>query len=488
MTRLALPPSLKELGSPAPSLGLGLMLAWIYAPLLSGGNFYTAFHLSFGCTLLVVAGLYALRSRTSRPPARVPWAVAPWVACALMALSPVTVFFIDRDSAELQLLSGILGGVGASYCFCRWFLAYSALPVKTAVRHTLIAFATSAALRLGLTLLTEASDVATGVIVLAMPPVATWLMGRMSAPQEGVVLMSKTHEVAPESTGAQGAQSAQANAPSGTRAHGAKAGAGFAPILLEIVIYGLVFGFLRTELGGDSGTTYSMVIGHVLRIALPLFLLSWLAARLAGRDGGAERLRWPLTITAIALLAAVFLGGRGDETLSAVVLAVRSLISILIYIRLFEALYRTKLHPCVIYGVGRAAYELALVGGLFCYDQTVVRSALDALPSGVIYFLVASALVLLLGAFSRAATLPFMRSEPVSPGSIGARCEQIAIRFELTEREAQIMQMTCLGRSKKYIADELSLSEDTIRYHTKRYYRKLGIHNRQELLTLIGVE
>ena len=469
MTRPVTLPSLKDLGSLAPSVGLGLLLAWIYTPLLSGGDFYMAFHLSFGCTLLVVAGLYALRARASRQPARLAWLAAPWAGCALMALAPITVFFLDRGSAMLQVTSGVAGGIGASYCFCRWFLAYSALPVKTAVRHTLLAFAISALVRLGLTLLTGVSGIVTGAVVLAIPLISTWLMGRLSSPREGVLLLARTSE------------HTDAIRP-------AEARAGFAPILAEIVVYGLVFGFLRTEIGGGSDTTYSMVIGHVLRIALPLFLLSWLSARLAGHGDGAQRLRWPLTITAIALFAAVFLGGRGGETLSAVVLAVRSLISILIYIRLFEALFRTKLHPCIIYGVGRGVYELALTGGLACYDQTVVRTALDALPAGVIYFLVASALVLLLGAFSRAATLPFMRSEPVSPGSIGARCEQVAARFELTQREAQIMQMTCLGRTKKYIAEELSLSEDTIRYHTKRYYRKLGVHNRQELLTLIGVE
>lgn len=68
------------------------------------------------------------------------------------------------------------------------------------------------------------------------------------------------------------------------------------------------------------------------------------------------------------------------------------------------------------------------------------------------------------------------------------QCNRIATSYALTNRELEIMKMICRGRSKKYIAGELFLSEDTIRWHTKQLYRKLEIHNRQELLTKIGIE
>lgn len=55
----------------------------------------------------------------------------------------------------------------------------------------------------------------------------------------------------------------------------------------------------------------------------------------------------------------------------------------------------------------------------------------------------------------------------------------------LTEREAEILMMYAGGRSAVYIAEELYLSNYTVKTHLRRCYAKLGIHSRQELLDMI---
>lgn len=50
------------------------------------------------------------------------------------------------------------------------------------------------------------------------------------------------------------------------------------------------------------------------------------------------------------------------------------------------------------------------------------------------------------------------------------------------------MRLTCLGYTKRRAAEMLCLSEDTVRYHTKSLYRKLGVHSRQDLLDLLGIK
>ena len=40
------------------------------------------------------------------------------------------------------------------------------------------------------------------------------------------------------------------------------------------------------------------------------------------------------------------------------------------------------------------------------------------------------------------------------------------------------------GRSGAYIAQELTLSENTVKGHAKRLYAKLGVHTRQELINM----
>ena len=67
------------------------------------------------------------------------------------------------------------------------------------------------------------------------------------------------------------------------------------------------------------------------------------------------------------------------------------------------------------------------------------------------------------------------------------RCEDIGRSHGLTPREIEVMQLISLGRSKGYIAQCFSITENTARGYAKNVYRKLDIHSRQELLSLIGI-
>lgn len=50
----------------------------------------------------------------------------------------------------------------------------------------------------------------------------------------------------------------------------------------------------------------------------------------------------------------------------------------------------------------------------------------------------------------------------------------------LTEREIEILQYVAQGLSNKAISDELTLSENTIKYHLKNILQKLNVQNRTE--------
>ena len=68
------------------------------------------------------------------------------------------------------------------------------------------------------------------------------------------------------------------------------------------------------------------------------------------------------------------------------------------------------------------------------------------------------------------------------------RCAEIGEEHGLTKREIEVIQLICLGRSKSYIAETFDIAENTVRGYAKNAYRKLGIHSRQDLLTIVGVE
>ena len=57
--------------------------------------------------------------------------------------------------------------------------------------------------------------------------------------------------------------------------------------------------------------------------------------------------------------------------------------------------------------------------------------------------------------------------------------------YGLSAREREVVSEYSMGRSARFIADQLLLSEYTIKSHLRRAYSKLDVHSRQELLDLI---
>ncbi len=53
-------------------------------------------------------------------------------------------------------------------------------------------------------------------------------------------------------------------------------------------------------------------------------------------------------------------------------------------------------------------------------------------------------------------------------------------RADLTEREMDVLDQLCKGKSYKLIADALFISQDTVRSHIKSIYKKLEVNSKSE--------
>lgn len=49
----------------------------------------------------------------------------------------------------------------------------------------------------------------------------------------------------------------------------------------------------------------------------------------------------------------------------------------------------------------------------------------------------------------------------------------------LTPREIEVLRLVARGRSNHQIAQSLWVSQDTVRFHLRNAYRKLGVHSRR---------
>ena len=66
------------------------------------------------------------------------------------------------------------------------------------------------------------------------------------------------------------------------------------------------------------------------------------------------------------------------------------------------------------------------------------------------------------------------------------RIMRIDDRFGISAREAEVMELFACGRSANWIAEELVISNNTVRSHLRSIYTKLDVHSRQELLDFLS--
>lgn len=76
-------------------------------------------------------------------------------------------------------------------------------------------------------------------------------------------------------------------------------------------------------------------------------------------------------------------------------------------------------------------------------------------------------------------------AEPPIIDRLSKRCLQLSELYGLSSRETEVMELIARGFTGPAIAEQLFISENTMRTHNKRIYAKLGIHKKQELLELL---
>jgi DNA-binding NarL/FixJ family response regulator len=64
-----------------------------------------------------------------------------------------------------------------------------------------------------------------------------------------------------------------------------------------------------------------------------------------------------------------------------------------------------------------------------------------------------------------------------------AALEPESERSLLSEREIEILRLVAAGKSNRLIAEQLLISENTVKYHLKNILHKLGVSNRTEAVT-----
>lgn len=284
-------------------------------------------------------------------------------------------------------------------------------------------------------------------------------------------------------------------------------------IIGGIAVFGLALGLSRGFPAG-SPVPFGLPVRFVHQlgvVAISAGFLWWIGAK--GRHISFSLLwRLEIVIAAIGAFILMVLPGAATEIAVAIVNIADTLMLCVLFITAQDVARHSSLHPFVIFGGAWAARVLSRNLGRTVVFALSPMTQSESAVLGIIVFALSLSMVCLLtdnlprtrklfiyddesgeAAASHTASGP-AAYETESEGSTAANAaaassdeqvrEWLRAKHGLTAREIDVALLIARGRSKTFIANELFISENTVRTHSKNVYTKLGIHSREELISL----
>lgn len=164
----------------------------------------------------------------------------------------------------------------------------------------------------------------------------------------------------------------------------------------------------------------------------------------------------------------------------------------------FQYLMTCSLCSYLAKGLGQPPVWIVGLGTACLLAGQLVGSVLDVLVAdqvvlavSVSFFLMLAALIMTSGKNLRlgwGAVRP--GADDAMPAGVHrstlAACQLLASECGLSPRETDVMVQTVRGFSRRAVAQELCLSEETVKTHLGRVYQKTQVHARQELIELVA--
>lgn len=264
--------------------------------------------------------------------------------------------------------------------------------------------------------------------------------------------------------------------------------------LLCVAFSAFIVGIVRVgslAVGGSIGqTNESNMIG--LLAASVALLATWKLLYERVTLMRLYQILFPLTATAFLLLP--LLEGTFHQVVRSLVFLVFSVTSSLMVVSCARTARNQSLAPVLVYGLfAGVVYACSLAGsvvGLYVGAGRGVGLAELSVVALVAVYALSVAMVAPHGRKARRGKAA--SGEELSPSSVdvagdtvSAGCAVAVERYGLSRREAEVLDLLARGRDVPYVAEELVISKNTVRTHTKSIFAKTGVHSRQELIDLV---
>lgn len=202
---------------------------------------------------------------------------------------------------------------------------------------------------------------------------------------------------------------------------------------------------------------------------------------------------FPLTATAFLMFP--LFEGPLREIVTSLMFVVFSISSSLMVVSCARTARSQALPPVLVYGLfAGVVYTFELAGsgiGLIVDAGSGFALAESSVVALVAIYLLSLAMIAPQKRNRRRTgeTVEIKNAENAASGQasdmVSAHCTSVVEQYGLSKREADVLDLLARGRDIPYIAEELVISKNTVRSHTKNIFAKAGVHSRQELIDLV---
>lgn len=281
-------------------------------------------------------------------------------------------------------------------------------------------------------------------------------------------------------------------------------GGALARFVFMIFVFRFCSNFVKTLLAAlqpidavETGVTVNILLKMLIALSLIAYAFN------ASKKVDFGRVCYFLFVGTTALLVALPLFESQGTLLYALNGALSGLAGNIAFCMFASICFKSQSSPLRVFGIGYGAVLLGSLTGFTLGGQ--VGASLDPGQLPAVPFVVGAYALLLLALivspprqFDRLMTagpardvLDELRGEaaPSESEQLRVRCATIARERGLTDREAEVLELLARGHGRRYVAERLQVSLNTVRSHARSIYGKLEVHSHSELVALLeGVD
>ena len=254
-------------------------------------------------------------------------------------------------------------------------------------------------------------------------------------------------------------------------------------LLLGLAVFGIAFGLMRISASSESVEVFQdSYLAHTV-VALVLI-------------GKLKKAYWVLsTLQLLAFTLGICSYWLPFESTAALTVAATTAgytcLELMLWAVLFELFLETNVAFNTLYGIVRGLVSLATLVATGFSLFVMASMPEEIVHMVLLFFLLAMILVssLLFGSRNVASLWGLERSA-MAPETVNSEqvTQALSKRYGLTTRETEVMGLLMKGRNEPFISEALFISPSTTHSHVSHIYAKIGVHSRQELLSVIDKE